>query len=105
MQDIDSEEKNNGSEEDVSDSPAGGGEDEVNQEEEGEEDKKDNQEVTSPKDPLTEAKMSKKRKGSPQKPSAWKKSRATKTQSHNMLTVDDIKLIITVVEDASEDIL
>jgi hypothetical protein len=81
VQDIDSEEKNNASEEDVSDSPAGGGEDEVNQEEEGEEDKKDKGEVTSSKDPLTEAEMSKKRKGSPQKPSAQKKSQATKPHS------------------------
>jgi hypothetical protein len=35
----------------------------------------------------------------------WKKTRANKPQSQNVLTVDDIQLIITVVEDASEDIL
>jgi hypothetical protein len=34
-----------------------------------------------------------------------KKSRANKPQSWNVLTMDDIQLIITVVEDASEDIL
>jgi hypothetical protein len=105
VQDIDSEEKDNTSEETAPDSPAGGGGDEVNQDKEGEEDKKDKGEATPPKDPLTEAKTSKKRKVSPQKPSAQKKSRANKPQSQNVLTVDDIQLIITVVEDASEDIL
>jgi hypothetical protein len=106
VQDIDSEEKNNASEETASDSPAGGGGDEVNQEEEGEEDKQDKGEVTPPKDPLTEAETSKKRKGSPQKPSAQKKSRATKPQSQNVLTQWMISnLIITTVEDALEDIL
>jgi hypothetical protein len=97
VQDIDSEEKNNASEETLSNSTAGGGDDEVNQEEEGEEDKKDKGEVTSLKDPLTEAEMSKKRKGSLQKPSTQKKSRATKPHSQNVFTVDDIQLIITVV--------
>jgi hypothetical protein len=105
VQDIDSEEKDNASEETAPDSPAGGGGDEVNQEEEGEEDKQEKGEVTPPKDPLTEAETSKKRKVSPQKPSAWKKTRANKPQSQNVLTVDDIELIITAVEDASEDIL
>jgi hypothetical protein len=57
----------------VSDSPIVGGDDELNQEEEGEEDKQDKGEVTLSKDPLTEAKTSKKRKGSLQKPSTWKK--------------------------------
>jgi hypothetical protein len=33
------------------------------------------------------------------------KSRANKPQSQNVLTVDDIDLIIAAVEDASEDIL
>jgi hypothetical protein len=61
--------------------------------------------VTLPKDPLTEVEMSKKRKVSPKKPSTWKKSRANKPQSHNVLIVDDIDLIITVVADALEDIL
>jgi hypothetical protein len=68
VQDIDSEEKDNASEETVSDSPAGGGGDEVNQEEEGEEDKQEKGEVTPPKDPLTEAETSKKRKGSHRNP-------------------------------------
>jgi hypothetical protein len=64
VQDIDSEENNNALEETVLDSPAGGGGDEVNQEEEGEADKQEEGEVTSLKDPLVEAKTSKKRKGS-----------------------------------------
>jgi hypothetical protein len=54
---------------------------EVNQEEEGEEDKKEKGEVTPLKDPLTEAKTSKKRKFSPKKPLVWKKSSANKPQS------------------------
>jgi hypothetical protein len=99
-------ETDNASEETTPDSPAGGGGDEVNQEEGGEEgDKQEKGEVTPPKDPLTEAETSKKRKVSPQKPSARKKTRANKPQSQNVLTVDDIELIITTVEDASEDIL
>jgi hypothetical protein len=61
--------------------------------------------VTLPKDPITKAKTSKKRKVSPQKPSARKKSRANKPQSQNMLTVDDIDFIVAVVSDTSEDIL
>jgi hypothetical protein len=89
----------------VPDSPGGGGGDEVNQEEEGEEDKQEKGEVTPPKDPLTEVETSKKRKVSLQKPSARKKSRANKPQSQNVLTMDDVDLIIAAVEDASEDIL
>jgi hypothetical protein len=74
VQDIESDEKDNASEETVPDSPAGGGGDEVNQEEGGEEgDKKEKGEVTPPKDPLTEAETSKKRKVSPQKPSAQRR--------------------------------
>jgi hypothetical protein len=94
------------SEETAPDSPAEGGGDEVNQEE-GEEEgnKQDKGEVTPPKDPLIEVETSKKRKVSLQKPSARKKTRANKPQSQNVLTVDDIQLIITAVEDASEDIL
>jgi hypothetical protein len=105
VQDIDSEKKDYASEETAFDSPGGGGGGEVNREEEGEEDKQEKGEVTSPKDPLTEVETSKKRKGSPQKPSAQKKSRATKPQSQNVLTMDDIQLIITTVKDASKDIL
>ena len=57
------------------DSPARGGGDEVNQEEGGEErDKHEKGKVTPPKDPLTEAETSKKRKVSSEKPSAWKNS-------------------------------
>jgi hypothetical protein len=88
------------------DSPAGGGGDEVNQEEGGEEgEKKDKGEATPPKDPLTTTEASQKRKVSLEKPSARKKARTNKPQSKNVLTVDDIDLIITVIEDASEDIL
>jgi hypothetical protein len=47
----------------------------------------------------------KKRKLYPQKPSVRKKTRANKPQSKKVLTVDDVDLIITVVEYASEDIL
>jgi hypothetical protein len=53
------------SEETAADSPRGGGGEEVNQEEEGEQDKQEKGEVTLPKDPLTEAETSKKRKVSP----------------------------------------
>jgi hypothetical protein len=62
-------------------------------------------EVTLPKNPITEAKTSKKRKVSLHKSSTQKNSRANKPQSQNVLTVDDIELIITAVEDDSEDIL
>jgi hypothetical protein len=65
VQDIDSEDKDSASKETASDSRAGGGGNEVDREEEGEEDKQDKGEVTSPKDSLTEAYTSKKRKGSP----------------------------------------
>jgi hypothetical protein len=100
------QEINNASEETTPDSPGGGGGDEVDQEEdEGEEDKKEQGEVTPPKDPLTEAETSKKRKVSPKKPSARKKSRANKPQLQTVLTVDDIDLIIAAVSDTSEDIL
>jgi hypothetical protein len=61
--------------------------------------------VTPSKDPLTEVEMSKKMKVSPKKPSTWKKSRASKHESQNVLIVDDIDLIIATVVDASEDIL
>jgi hypothetical protein len=77
------QEINNASEEIVSDSPGGGGGDEVNQEEEGEEDKQEKGEVTPSKDPLTEAETSKKRKVSPKKPSARKKSEPI-SLSHRM---------------------
>jgi len=44
-------------------------------------------------------------KVSPQKPSARKNTRASKPQSKNELTLDDVDLIITVIEDSLEDIL
>jgi hypothetical protein len=78
----------------------------VNQEEGGEEgEKKDKEKATPPRDPLTTVEASQKRKVSPEKPSVRKKAHANKPQSKNVLTVDDIDLIITVVEDASEDML
>jgi hypothetical protein len=65
------QEINNALEETTSDSPGGGGDDEVDQEEdEGEEDKQEKGEVTPPKDPLTEAETSNKRKVSPKKPTS-----------------------------------
>jgi hypothetical protein len=69
------QEMNNASKETTPDSRGGGGDDEVYQEEnEGEENKQGHGEVTPPKDPITEAETSKKRKVSPKKPSAWNKS-------------------------------
>jgi hypothetical protein len=101
VEDIESGEKDSASEETTPDSPAGGGGDKVNQEEGGEEgDNQEKGEVTPPKDPLTEAKTSKKRKDSLQKPFARKKTRANKPQLQNVLTMDDIEIIITTVEDA-----
>jgi hypothetical protein len=100
------QEMNNASKETTPDSPGGGGDDEVDQEEnEGEENKQEHGEVTPPKDPITEAETSKKRKVSPKKPSAQKKSRENKPQLQTVLTVDDIDLIIAAVSDTSEDIL
>jgi hypothetical protein len=61
--------------------------------------------VTLPKDPLTEADTSKKRKVFPKKYLARKKSRANKPHSHNVIIVDDLDLIIIDVVDSSEDIL
>jgi hypothetical protein len=78
----------------------------VNQEEGGEEEEnKDKGKATQLKDPLTTTEESQKRKVSPEKPSARKKAHANKPQSKNVLTLDDIDLIITVVEDTSKDIL
>jgi hypothetical protein len=58
------------SKETTPDSPKGGGGDEVDKEEdEWEENKQEHGEVTPPKDPIMEAETSKKRNGSPQKPS------------------------------------
>jgi hypothetical protein len=105
VQDIESYEKDNASEETVLDSPVGGGGDEVNQEEGGkDEEKQDKGESTLPKDPLTTTEASQKRKVSPDKPSARKKACANKIQLKNVLTVDDVDLIIAAIEDALEDI-
>jgi hypothetical protein len=66
---------NSASKENTPNSPGGGGDDEVDQEEnEGEENKQEHGEVTPPKDPIIEAETSNKRKVSPKKPSARKKS-------------------------------
>jgi hypothetical protein len=106
VQDIETDEEDNASDESRHESPIGGGGDEVNQEEGGEEgEKQDKGEATPPKDPLTTAEASQKRKGSPEKPSTRKKASTNKPQSKNVLTVDDVDLIITVIEDTSEDIL
>ena len=78
----------------------------MNQEEGGEEGENEEKgEATLPKDPLTIVETLKKRKLSQEKPSARKKAHAKNPQSKNVLTVDDVDLIITVAEDASEDIL
>jgi hypothetical protein len=77
---------------------SGGGGDKVNQEEGEEEgDKQDKGEVTPLKDPPTEAETSKKMKVSSQKPLARKKTRANKPQLKNVLTVDEVDLIIAVI--------
>jgi hypothetical protein len=105
VEDIESDEKDNASEETPPDSPVGG-RDKVNQEEEGEEgNKKYKGEVTLPKDPLIEFETSNKRKVSPQKHVLQKKTRANNPQSHNVLTVDDIQLIVTALKEALENIL
>jgi hypothetical protein len=52
-----------------------------------------------------EAETSKKRKVSPKKPSARKKSQANKPESQTMVTVDYIDLIIAAIEDTSKDFL
>jgi hypothetical protein len=97
---------NNASKENTPDSPGGGGVDEVEKEEdEGEEENQEHSEVTPPKDPITKAETSKKRKVSPKKPLARKKSRANKPRLQVVLTVDDIDLIIVVVSDTSEEFL
>jgi hypothetical protein len=84
----------------------GGGEDQGNGQGGGDEGEMQGEgEDTPPKDPLTTIETPKKRKVSPQKPSARKNTRANKPQSKNVLTDDDVRLIIAAVEDASEDIL
>jgi hypothetical protein len=100
------QEMNNASEETASDTHGGGGDDEVDKEEEkGEEDKQKQGEVTPPRDPLDEVETSKKRKVSPTKPTSQKRSKASKPQMQNVLTMDDIDFIIVIVSDTSEDIL
>jgi hypothetical protein len=67
--------------------------------------KKDKGETTPPRDPLTTTESLQKRKVSLEKPSARKKARTNKAQPKNVLTVDDIELIIITVKYALEDIL
>jgi hypothetical protein len=90
VQDVQTDEEDNASEESGPGSPTGGGGDEVNQEE-GE--KKGEGEATPPKDPPTETEASKKRKVSPQKPSARKKTHTSKPQMEATLMEDDIGLV------------
>jgi hypothetical protein len=105
-QDIETDEEDNASEENGSGSPVAGGGDEVNQEVGGEEGEKQGEgEATLPKDPPTRIETIKKRKVSPHKPSARKKTYVSKPQLEAMLTEDDISLVRRVMEDASEDIL
>jgi hypothetical protein len=61
--------------------------------------------VTPPKDTPTKLETSKKRKVSPQKPSARKKTRASKPHVETTLTEDDIGLVRGAMEDVSEDLL
>jgi hypothetical protein len=103
VQNIETDEEDNASEEIRPDSPIRGRGDEVNQEQRGEEGEKQYKgKVTQPKDPPTEVETSKKRKVYPQKPSKRKKNRANKPQSKNVLTVDDVDLIIATMEYASQ---
>jgi hypothetical protein len=98
---IETDEEDNTSKESRPESLERGGGDEVNQEEGGEEgENKDKGKVTPPKDPPTEAETLKKRKVYPQKPSTIKNTRANKSQSKNVLTEDDVGLIIVAMEDA-----
>jgi hypothetical protein len=93
------------SKETTPDSPEGGGGEKVDKEDdEGEENKHEHGEVTPPKDPIMEAETSKKRKGSSQKPSSRKKSKANKPPFQTVLTIDDIDLIIIIVSYTLEDI-
>jgi hypothetical protein len=46
----------------------------------------------------------KKRKGSPLKPSSWKKSKATMTKMQTVLTSDDFDFLIASLQDASLEI-
>jgi hypothetical protein len=54
---------------------------------------------------MDEVDPSKKRKGSPMKPTSWKKSKATKTKLQIVLMLDDFDFIIAAVSDASQDIM
>jgi hypothetical protein len=62
-------------------------------------------EVTLPRNPLEEAKTSKKRKVSPTKPTSRKKSKASKLKLQTVITVNDFDFIIASISDALEDIL
>jgi hypothetical protein len=107
VQSIETDEEDNTSEEDGTDSPEKEEEKTkaLDKEEGMKEEYKEKVKLHHLQDPLTMTKTPKKRKVSPQNPSARKKTHANKPQSKNVLTEDDVGLIITVVEDASEDIL
>jgi hypothetical protein len=86
--------------------PTGGGRGEVNQEVGGAEGENQGEgKATPPKDPPTEIETSKKRKVSPQKPSARKNTCASNPHLEATLTEDDIGLVHGAMEDASEDLL
>jgi hypothetical protein len=106
VQNIKTDEEDSASKESEPNSPVGGGGYEVHQEEGGEKGEKQGKgEVTPPKDPPTKVETSKKRKVSPQKPSARKKTCTTKLNMKSTLTEDDVDLIIIVMENDSKDIL
>jgi hypothetical protein len=46
----------------------------------------------------------KKRKGSPLKPSSWKKLKATMTKMQTVLTSDDLDVLMAALQDASLEI-
>jgi hypothetical protein len=96
VQDIDSNEKENASEDNGSGSP-GRGEDEVEGQGGGDAraEEKGGGEATTPppKDPPVGTITPQKRKVSPKKPSARKKTRANKPQLEATLTKDDISLV------------
>jgi hypothetical protein len=106
VQNIETNEEDNTSEESGPEFPTRGGGDEVNQEKGGEDrENKGKGEVTPPKDLPIGTKTSKKRKDSLEKPSTRKKKCTSNPKMKATLTMDDIDLIITTVEDDLEDIL
>jgi hypothetical protein len=101
-QNIETDEEDKPFEENGSGLPAGGGggEDQGDGQGEGEEGE---EKATPPKYPPTETPQ--KRKASPKKPLARKKTCTSKPQLEAMLIEDDINLVQGAMEDASEDLL